>query len=572
MRAVIEALPVGADSPLARLDGLHFSRLQIFRELVHQGEKQRKRDRLRSSHLVFTSTFDGELDPYLDAICARLGADADAWWEHCAGYPGTADRAAFKRYIRDHQTDTSLFASAHPNASVARVRESVELRERIVDFAADAQGLDAAELQATLPGAVRALMRLGRPPNLPRRRSSTARVDLSDIQGNVLRGYSHPTRGVPVPADRRRRPGARADDAGCCHRWRRPSRGPTGLRTPRCTSPSPTAGPVGARRCRPTCSTRSRHEFREGMAARAERLGDRGPSAPEHWEAGLGTGEAHVLVTVYARRRRAARRARARRCAAWVPAGAVTVVHEQRAAALRRRARPLRLRRRDRAAGCAGQRRGAAAGRRPAGRCRPLARGPDRRVPARLRGRGRPAARGAGGAARPQRHVHGLPQAGRWTWRRSAASSPSRASATPAARSCWRPRSSAAGATARRSRCRPTGRTPAIAADPARINDFSLPRRRARGCAARSARTSAAPTRATRSASSTGGSPTATASSAAAAPTARRCPRACSRTTASTAGSSSSASTPASGASSRPSRRSGSMTATRSASAATRTS
>ena len=41
-------------------------------------------------------------------------------------------------------------------------------------------------------------------------------------------------------------------------------------------------------------------EFREGMAARAERLGDRGPSAPEHWDAGLGTGEAHVLVTIYA--------------------------------------------------------------------------------------------------------------------------------------------------------------------------------------------------------------------------------------------------------------------------------
>jgi hypothetical protein len=148
VQAVIEALPMGAESPLARLGGLHFSRLQIFRELVHQGEQQRRRDHLRSSHLVFTSTFDGELDPYLDAVCARLGADADAWWEHCAGYPGTADRAAFKRYIRDHQADTSLFASAHPNASVARVRESLELRARIVDFAAGAQGLAAADLQA----------------------------------------------------------------------------------------------------------------------------------------------------------------------------------------------------------------------------------------------------------------------------------------------------------------------------------------------------------------------------------------------------------------------------------------
>ena len=40
-------------------------------------------------------------------------------------------------------------------------------------------------------------------------------------------------------------------------------------------------------------------DFREGMAARAHLLGDVGESAPEHWEAGLGTGEAHVLVTLY---------------------------------------------------------------------------------------------------------------------------------------------------------------------------------------------------------------------------------------------------------------------------------
>ncbi|HSV39182.1 MAG TPA: Dyp-type peroxidase [Nocardioidaceae bacterium] len=41
-------------------------------------------------------------------------------------------------------------------------------------------------------------------------------------------------------------------------------------------------------------------EFRLGMAARAARLGDVGPSEPAHWEAGLGTGAAHVLVTVNA--------------------------------------------------------------------------------------------------------------------------------------------------------------------------------------------------------------------------------------------------------------------------------
>ncbi|HUA06686.1 MAG TPA: hypothetical protein VMB27_22460 [Solirubrobacteraceae bacterium] len=44
-------------------------------------------------------------------------------------------------------------------------------------------------------------------------------------------------------------------------------------------------------------------EFRQGMAARSAMLGDLGASASSHWEAGLGTGAAHVLVIVNARSR-----------------------------------------------------------------------------------------------------------------------------------------------------------------------------------------------------------------------------------------------------------------------------
>jgi hypothetical protein len=146
LRAYIEGLPTGADSPLARLDTLHLSRLQIFDQLVHQGDKQ-KPDRLKSGYLVFTSSFDGDLDTYLDTICERIPAEADTWWGHCEAYPGTADRAAFKRYIAEHQAHTNLFASAYPTGTVARVREALALREQLVDFAARAQGLDAAALK-----------------------------------------------------------------------------------------------------------------------------------------------------------------------------------------------------------------------------------------------------------------------------------------------------------------------------------------------------------------------------------------------------------------------------------------
>ncbi len=142
-RAAIDSLPIGPDSPLAPLRGLHFSRIHVVSELVFQGPQQGHRDPLRAAQLVFTSTVDGELDPYLDA----LRPIADTWWQFCAGYPGSEDGAAFVRWVREHQIDSSLFASAHPEATVPSVLDSLALRERIIDFAVTSRGLDPADLQ-----------------------------------------------------------------------------------------------------------------------------------------------------------------------------------------------------------------------------------------------------------------------------------------------------------------------------------------------------------------------------------------------------------------------------------------
>jgi hypothetical protein len=138
-REALEALPADL---LARLETLHFSRIHVVSDLVFQGPQQRHRDRLQASHLVFTSTFDGELEPYLEA----LRSCADRWWRFCVGYPG-GEGEAFVSWVREHQLDSSLFASAHPDATVPGVLESLALRERIVDFAIEARTLEAAELQ-----------------------------------------------------------------------------------------------------------------------------------------------------------------------------------------------------------------------------------------------------------------------------------------------------------------------------------------------------------------------------------------------------------------------------------------
>ena len=147
LEAYLTALPRGAESPFARIDTLHIARVQLFRSLVHQGPKQRRTDVLHNAHLVFTSTIDGDLDPYLDALCERV-PECDEWWGRCAGYPGRSDPAAFRAFVRSIQARPGLFQSAMPTASVVEVRESLALRERVIDFAVEAQGLDAAELKA----------------------------------------------------------------------------------------------------------------------------------------------------------------------------------------------------------------------------------------------------------------------------------------------------------------------------------------------------------------------------------------------------------------------------------------
>jgi deferrochelatase/peroxidase EfeB len=57
---------------------------------------------------------------------------------------------------------------------------------------------------------------------------------------------------------------------------------------------------LGVRDHVPGLSFKSFPAFQTGAAARAAMLGDVGRSAPEHWVGGFGTGDDHVLVTLYA--------------------------------------------------------------------------------------------------------------------------------------------------------------------------------------------------------------------------------------------------------------------------------
>ncbi|MBE2318976.1 hypothetical protein DVA67_023585 [Solirubrobacter sp. CPCC 204708] len=154
LEAYLGALPVGPDSPFARIDTLHIARVQLFRALVHQGPDQTKRDELQHTHLVFTSTIDGDLEPYVEALRKRV-PECDQWWGRCVGYPGRTQAGAFLGWVRSIQARPGLFRSALPNATVHEVRHALALRERVIDFAVEAQGLSAAELHERFKGEFR---------------------------------------------------------------------------------------------------------------------------------------------------------------------------------------------------------------------------------------------------------------------------------------------------------------------------------------------------------------------------------------------------------------------------------
>ena len=144
----LDALPEGAGSPLARVPGTHLARWVVIDQVKYQGHAQRHRDALRASRLLFTSNFDGPLEPYLEALRTGLAEDADAVWRHCRGYPGHRDRAGFARWLRAHELEAALFFAAYGTQTLEQVHANLDKRARLIEFALEAQGLEPEALKA----------------------------------------------------------------------------------------------------------------------------------------------------------------------------------------------------------------------------------------------------------------------------------------------------------------------------------------------------------------------------------------------------------------------------------------
>jgi Dyp-type peroxidase family len=126
-------------------------------------------------------------------------------------------------------------------------------------------------------------------------------LELADIQGDILRAYGNSYDRtsylfVHVPDAER----GRAWLAGLVDRVRNAEEWPDGAKPETAVNLAFTYAGLDALGVPQALLDTFSHEFREGMAARADLLGDAGGSAPGGWDDGLGTQQAHVLVTVNA--------------------------------------------------------------------------------------------------------------------------------------------------------------------------------------------------------------------------------------------------------------------------------
>ena len=144
LRRHLRELPTGARSPLIRVHGTHYARWTIVHLEDTDGNPLPRSE--RPLFLLFSSEFDGELEPYVARLCRRLGPDGHAIWRHCEGYPGTDDDA-LARFLLDHNVRPGYSVVAYPDAGVDDVRAAFALRERLNDFLVRTRTLDSPALR-----------------------------------------------------------------------------------------------------------------------------------------------------------------------------------------------------------------------------------------------------------------------------------------------------------------------------------------------------------------------------------------------------------------------------------------
>jgi hypothetical protein len=147
IRDYLAKLPRDHRSLFAKVSSTHLARLVVMDDVVFVGTPARE-EHLESKYLVFESNFDGDLDTYLMRMAREASEEVHAVWQHCVGYPGVQDAAAFAEYMKKCQIETTYFFADVNNKTVQQTLRALKVQSGLAHFIETNQGKSAGEIQA----------------------------------------------------------------------------------------------------------------------------------------------------------------------------------------------------------------------------------------------------------------------------------------------------------------------------------------------------------------------------------------------------------------------------------------
>jgi hypothetical protein len=147
IRDYLAELPRDHRSLFAKVSSTHLARLVVMDDVVFVGTPARE-EHLQSKYLVFEANFDGDLDTYLERMARDAPEEVHAVWQHCVGYPGVKDPAAFAAYMKKCQIETTYFFADVNNKTVQQTLRALKVQSGVARFIEANQLKPASEIQA----------------------------------------------------------------------------------------------------------------------------------------------------------------------------------------------------------------------------------------------------------------------------------------------------------------------------------------------------------------------------------------------------------------------------------------
>ena len=126
--------------------GTFYDFMSIFSDKFRRKALPRE-DHLKSKYIVFSCNLHGDLDAYLRGMWTAISEDIKYIWQFCYGFDEVKDADSFVVYIKKCQLKAALFFVGSNDDPLPEQLKALYLKQEFSRFAAEHQGLPAAQLQ-----------------------------------------------------------------------------------------------------------------------------------------------------------------------------------------------------------------------------------------------------------------------------------------------------------------------------------------------------------------------------------------------------------------------------------------